>query len=110
MYNSLFNTIFNDSYDSFGSFKTDSVKSAGDVYQINLILPGIKRKDLSLKATEKHLSIFLKQEDDKEQLYRKVTLGGLVDTKTISSKLEDGILEITLPKKEVQDSIQIEVK
>ena len=110
MYNSLFNTIFNDSYTSIGSFKSDSLKSAGDVYQVQLILPGVKKKELSLKATDKYLSIFLKKEDKEKELYRKISLSGLVDTKTISSKLEDGILEITLPKKEVQDSIEVEIR
>ena len=70
------------------------------------IIPGIKKKDISISATNDYL--ILKQEKDKK-LLRKINLGGLVDIKTISSKLEDGILEITLPKSEVAESVQIKI-
>jgi len=107
MNNSLFDIIFNDLYD-VSSQQTDSVKSVGDVYQAKIVLPGVKKDKVSISATNDFLKVFLKEENDKK-LLRKINLGGLVDIKSISSKLEDGILEITLPKSEISESIQVEV-
>jgi HSP20 family molecular chaperone IbpA len=107
MNNSLFDIIFNDLYD-VSSQQTDSVKSVGDVYQAKIVLPGIKKDKVSISATNDFLKVFLKEQENKK-LLRKINLGGLVDIKSISSKLEDGILEITLPKSEISESIQVEV-
>lgn len=107
MQNTLFDIIFND-LQGIESVTSDTVKSLGDVYQAKIVIPGIKKKDISISATNDYLKVFLKQEKDKK-LLRKINLGGLVDIKTISSKLEDGILEITLPKSEITESVQIKI-
>ena len=107
MNNSLFDIIFNDLYE-VSSHKTDSVQSVGDVYQAKIILPGIKKDKVSISATNDFLKVYLKEESNKK-LLRKINLGGLVDIKSISSKLEDGVLEITLPKSEISESIQVEI-
>ena len=107
-YKSLFDTIFNDLEFTNGKVQTDSVQSKGDVYFAKIIIPGISKKNISIKSTEEYLSVFVK-EDGKNSLIRKINLGGLVDVNTISSKLSNGILEITMPKKEVKDSIDIKI-
>jgi len=107
MNNSLFDIIFNDLYDVNQS-NTDSVQSLGDVYQAKIVIPGIKKSKISISATNDFLKVFLKEKEDKK-LLRKINLGGLVDIQTISSKLQDGILEITLPKREVAESIEVKV-
>ena len=108
MNNSLFDIIFNDLHES-GTYQRDSVKSLGDVYQARIIIPGVKRDKISVSATHDYLKVFLQEEQDKK-LLRKINLGGLVDIKSISSKLEDGVLEITLPKSEVSESVQVEIR
>jgi HSP20 family molecular chaperone IbpA len=107
-YKSLFDTIFNDLEFTNGKVQTDSVQSKGDVYFAKVIMPGISKKDVSIKSTDEYLSVFVK-ENGKNSLLRKVTLGGLVDVNSISSKLTNGILEITMPKKEVKDSVDIKI-
>ena len=107
-YKSLFDTIFNDLEFTNGKFQTDSVQSKGDVYFAKVIIPGIGKKDVSIKSTDEYLSVFVKQ-DGKNSLLRKITLGGLVDVNSISSKLANGILEITMPKKEVKESVDIKI-
>ena len=107
-YKSLFDTIFNDLEFTNGKFQTDSVQSKGDVYFAKVIMPGISKKDVSIKSTDEYLSVFVK-EDGKNSLLRKITLGGLVDVSSISSKLANGILEITMPKKEVKESVDIKI-
>ena len=107
MYNSLFKDIFN-GLDS-STDQVDSVESSGDVYIARAILPGIKRKNLKLKANSDYLKIYRKDEKE-DVLLRRYHLGGLVDLNSISSKLEDGILEITLPKNEVSKTVEVEIK
>jgi HSP20 family molecular chaperone IbpA len=107
MNNSLFDIIFND-LQGIDSIISDSVKSVGDVYQAKIIIPGVKKSKISISATNDFLKVYLKEEKDKK-LLRKINLGGLVDIQSISSKLEDGILTITLPKREVTESIQVKV-
>lgn len=106
-YKSLFDTIFNDLEFTNGKFQTD-IQSKGDVYLVKLIIPGVKKENISIKATDKYLSVFVK-EGEEDILCKKFILGGLVDTKTISSKLEDGILEITMPKKEIQETVEVKI-
>ena len=107
-YKSLFDTIFNDLEFTNGKIQTDSVQSKGDVYFAKVIMPGISKKDVSIKSTDEYLSVFVK-ENGKNSLLRKITLGGLVDVNSISSKLLNGILEITMPKKEVKESVDIKI-
>ena len=107
-YKSLFDTIFNDLEFTNGKFQTDSVQSKGDVYFAKIIIPGVSKKDVSIKSTDEYLSVFVKQ-NGKNSLLRKITLGGLVDVNSISSKLLNGILEITMPKKEVKESVDIKI-
>ena len=82
--------------------------SLGDVYQAKIVIPGVKKNKISISATNDFLKVFIKEEKDKK-LLRKINLGGLVDINSISSKLEDGILEITLPKREISESIEVKV-
>ena len=107
MNNSLFDIIFNDLY-GIDNASIDGVKSLGDVYQAKIVMPGVKKNKVSISATNDFLKVFLTEDKDKK-LLRKINLGGLVDINSISSKLEDGILQITLPKREVAESIQVKV-
>ena len=107
-YKSLFDTIFNDLEFTNGKIQSDSVQSKGDVYFVKVIMPGVDKKDVSIKSTDENLSVFVK-ENEKKSLLRKINLNGLVDINSISSKLINGILEITMPKKEVKDSVDIKV-
>tara|TARA_X000001382_G_scaffold120251_1_gene101661 strand:+ start:77 stop:403 length:327 start_codon:yes stop_codon:yes gene_type:complete len=107
MNNSLLDIIFNDLY-GIDNASIDGVKSLGDVYQAKIVMPGVKKNKVSISATNDFLKVFLTEDKDKK-LLRKINLGGLVDINSISSKLEDGILQITLPKREVSESIQVKV-
>ncbi len=107
MNNSLLDIIFNDLY-GIDNASIDGVKSLGDVYQAKIVMPGVKKNKVSISATNDFLKVFLTEDKDKK-LLRKINLGGLVDINSISSKLEDGILQITLPKREVAESIQVKV-
>jgi|TARA_R100000081_G_C4718497_1_gene116721 HSP20 family molecular chaperone IbpA len=105
MYYSLLNLITDSLGEYNGGLGHDSVSSKGDVYVAKVVLPGIKKKQISIKTNQDYLRVNV---DDK--LHQKIKLANLVDTSSIKSKLEDGILEITLPKKEVSESIDIKIE
>lgn len=108
MHNTLLDIIFNDLH-GIESASSDSVKSLGDVYQAKIVIPGVKKDKISISATNDFLKVYSKEKEDKK-LLRKINLGGLVDISSITSKLEDGILEITLPKREIAESIEVKIK
>ena len=107
----IYHTILKDIFNGLEGFaeETDSVKSSGDVYIARAVLPGIKREKLKIKANSDYLKIYRKDEKE-DVLLKRYHLGGLVDLNSISSKLEDGILEITLPKNEVSKTVEVKIK
>ena len=102
---------------------------AVDVYEdenaflIKIDLPEITRDDVKVSLNENTLSISgerrVENEQKKEnyhrverrygQFYRSFTLPPNVDTGAIDAKFKDGVLRLTLPKKEETKPKQIEV-
>ncbi|MGJ8673559.1 Hsp20/alpha crystallin family protein [Rubritalea sp.] len=74
---------------------------------IRIDLPGFKKEDLSLDFEDKAIVLTAEQNTEQENKRPSVTqryaLGEEVDAKNIQAKLEDGVLEITLPRKEEQE-------
>ena len=77
-------------------------------------LPGINKKDLDVSITHNHLLIkaktcveekqeednYLRRETTSREYYRSLHLPANVDADKVSSKFENGLLELTLPKQE----------
>lgn len=95
-------------------FRTD-VKDNGDSYLIESELPGFDRKDISVDLTDDRLTVSAERakentEEDsgKNYILRERTAGSYkrsfeisgVDTENVSAKYENGVLILTLPKKE----------
>lgn len=91
------------------------VQEEEEQYVATLDLPGVKKKDIDLKVEGKSLSIKAKRntrgkENSEEQsIQHSLTLGDGVNTENIHATLEDGVLEIILPKAEANKSRQIAV-
>ena len=80
-----------------------------------MMLPGIKKQDISVDLEENKLLIFNNQKDSdnenenkylkfgfKKQLFKKeFHLPENIDNAKISASFEDGILIVSLPKKEI---------
>lgn len=95
-------------------------------YHIDVDLPGVKKEDISVKIENNVLTLKgerkSKEEVKKEDYYkmessfgcfsRSFSLPENVDVENIHAENKDGVLEITLPKKERKEetSKQIEVK
>ncbi len=95
-------------------------------YYIEVDIPGVKKEDIHLDVKDNILTVSgerkIKKEVKKEDYYkvessfgkfeRSFTLPDDVDIDKIEAKTEDGVLNITLPKKveEKQESKKIEIK
>ena len=91
VYNS--NVIIRDSYSGF---------------IVEVILPGFSKKDISIFTDDKILEINARK-NGRDPAQFKINLNGLVSINNIRSKLEDGILSISLPKISVVDRLSISV-
>jgi HSP20 family protein len=93
-------------------------------YHIDVDLPGVKKEDISVKIENNVLTLKgerkTKEEVKKEDYYkressfgsftRSFTLPDNVDSENIHAENKDGVLEITLPKKEGKNKSAKEIK
>lgn len=103
--------------------KTD-VKETDDSYEVDIDLPGFKKEEISAKLEDGYLTIsaakgFEKEEKEEKsgkyirrerytgQCSRSFYVGNAVTEADIRAKFEDGILKLSVPKK---DAKQIETK
>ena len=107
--------------------KTD-VQEHEDHYVLDIDLPGFKKDELDLKLENGYLTVSAEKGLDKEEkdkkgkmlcqeryvgsMQRSFYVGDLVTQEDIKAKFEDGVLQITVPKKEAKlperRTIQIE--
>ena len=124
--------LFNDDWMDFGFPEVDKAlygKHAGHVmktdvketdagYEVDIDLPGFKKDEISAKLDDGYLTISAskgldKDEKNKEGKYirkeryagamsRSFYVGGDVTEEDIKAKYEDGILKLSIPKKEAK--------
>lgn len=101
--------------------KTD-VKEKEDGYELHVELPGYKKEDVKAELKDGYLNIEAstssdKEEKDKDGTYirkerysgvckRSFYVGDAVEQEDIKAKFEDGILKITVPKKEAKPAVE----
>jgi CRISPR type III-B/RAMP module RAMP protein Cmr1 len=85
-----------------------SVKDAGDVWAAEIILAGFSKKDVSITADNETLKIEANN-DERQSKRITLSLNSLVAIDQISSKLQDGILKLKLPKISQVKKISINV-
>ncbi len=94
------------------SFKVD-LKEDENNYTIDADLPGIKKEDISLEYDNNYLTISAKRDEtvenkDDDFVRRERTYGEFkrsfyidnIDENTVDASFTDGVLKVTLPKKE----------
>lgn len=95
-------------------------------YHIDVDLPGVKKEDISVKIENNVLTLkgerkskkevkekdYYKKESSFGSFTRSFTLPENIDVENIHAENKDGVLEVTLPKKEAKESSvkQIKVK
>ena len=108
--------FFNQVSNMNGRENTPAVNVSEDdkVYSIEVAAPGLSRKDFNLEiendvltissenkeSKEENKSNFLRREFNYQSFKRSFQLPDTVDQEHISATHEDGILKLTLPKKE----------
>ena len=101
--------------------KTD-VRETGDSYELDIDLPGFKKDEINVQLDNGYLSISAakgldKDEEKKNSKYirreryagamsRSFYVGDNLTQQDIKAKFEDGILKISVPKKDVQQVAQ----
>jgi HSP20 family protein len=98
------------------------VVEANDEYLVQVDLPGVAKKDLDISVADNVLTIKGEKHESNEKngkVYRKETWAGTfqrtislphgVDSTKIDARMQDGVLTITLPKREEAKPRQIAV-
>jgi HSP20 family protein len=109
-----------DGFDSFFAWPQTAqtswdTREDKDNYYLRLELPGLKREELKLSVVEQVLTIKglkknWKQENEKgADIERVITLPDQVNPDKIEAKYEDGVLYVTIPKREEVKPRTIEV-
>ena len=104
--NTLLNNILNDINNR--SSKLSPVKESGDVYLAEFELAGFTKKDVDIQVADNTLTIKAKNEHRDKSF--KLFLYDLVSEDHITASLKNGLLSITLPKKEVSTTKKIDIK
>lgn len=92
-----------------------NIKETESGYQVSVVAPGIKKEDIKLSIEKNILNISFESKEEKmlenekmlrseykfKSFSRSFTLHDKINTSAIEAKYQDGILEITLPKKEL---------
>jgi len=93
-------------------------------FQIHANLPGVKKENVHISVKENHLIIEANHEQTTQtqnhnvirseryvgNYQRKIVLSDNIDANGITAKLEDGVLCITVPKKEPEPKKEIKVQ
>ena len=95
--------------------KTD-VRELENGYELDIDLPGFKKEDVDLQLQDGYLTIqaskgldkdeknekgqYIRKERYTGQCSRSFYVGDQIEAKDVSAKFEDGILKISLPKKQ----------
>lgn len=112
----FFNGFNKNTAETTGYHVPVNIKETDASYDLHVVAPGLKKEDFKISVDKNMLTIsFEQQEENKEvatdgkwlrneyrmrSFKRNFTLNEKVDTAAISAKYNDGVLLITLPKKE----------
>lgn len=123
----VFDDFFNDSYvpsdrmRSVSTMNTD-IKESDEGYQIDMELPGFKKEDIKADLSDGYLTISAshtenKEDKDKKTKYirrerfsgcyeRSFYVGDALTQDDIKAKFSDGVLTVTVPKKEEKPAVE----
>ena len=88
-----------------GTFKTD-IQDKGDHYLLEADLPGMKKEDIAIDIDGDNLTIKAErrnEHEEKDKSYVRCDISG-IKAEGIKASYNDGVLSLTLPKKDVEVS------
>lgn len=109
--------------EEFESMAVDLVEQ-DDAYVVTADLPGFERDDVDVQLTDSTLRIeaereeateeeedrYIRQERRQQSAQRSVRLPGEVDRQGVNARMQNGVLTVTLPKRESGDVRDIEIE
>lgn len=122
----FFNGLNRRNDDTVYSHVPVNIKESKDGFDLHVIAPGLQKEDFKINVDKNNLTISFEQkkEETKEggeqekwvrteyrmhSFKRSFTLTEKIDTAKIAAKYTDGILTVTLPKKEVEEPSKLEI-
>lgn len=90
------------------SFRVDVYDDGKDAYQVLAELPGVEKQDVDIQLENAVLTISAKrkfkqgEQEQSAHFSRSLTISDDIDPEKVNAKLEDGVLQITLPKAEAR--------
>ena len=128
MWDDAANRFFGNDLFKFDTMKTDVIEEDND-YKLKADLPGFNKEDIGIDLKGGVLTISASHKDNKDEkdekgkyvrrerremsYHRSFTVGDEIKPEDINAAYENGVLSITLPKKEItqsKDVKRIEVK
>ena len=98
------------------------IRETEDAFHVDAELPGFRRDEIDINFQDGMLSITAERKEEKtegeqrltERRYRKTSrhfrIPATVDTENVDARLADGVLHLTLPKRDEVKPRKIEVK
>ena len=101
------------------------VTEGEQAYTIRAEIPGVKKEDINISIDGDQIAISAEVKNEKDvkegervlrseryygKVYRAFALGQAVDDSAAAAKYQDGILELTLPKKAAAQAKRIEIQ
>lgn len=118
-----FQSLFGDENWNDGITAPTNILETENNYEMQLIVPGLKKEDFKINVDRNVLHISYEHQEETEtagkwlrkeyrlQTFRRsFTLNDKINVAGISAKYNDGILTITLPKKETKEASSQEIK
>lgn len=116
------NDLFDEALDSFfrpfymdsdSTFMKTDIKETDKNYVLDIEMPGMDKKDISLKFESGYLTVSAKKQEcesdgkylrrERATSYSRSYYMGEVDEKQIKAKYENGILSVTVPKERPEE-------
>ncbi len=124
------NKLFNFSFGKFPALKEEILAPSVDIWEdkdniyVEADLPGFDQKDINLSIKGDSLVLTAKKEETKEEkkknyyrcerfqgsFYRDIALPSSVDASKVKASYKNGVLKVTLPKKEEEKEKEIKVE
>lgn len=91
---------------------SEAIHETPESWVIRYDLPGFAKENVSLKVEQEILRLTAETPTDNpfgQKVERQWKLGSRIDVANVSATLENGVLEITLPKLEIQPTREITI-
>jgi HSP20 family protein len=108
----------------FTGIPSVDIEDQGKSYRLTVDLPGFKKEDIQVELTDDSITVNAKQTKSEEEqrknyvrherasqtYYRKIQLPEPIRPEDANGVLNDGVLEVTLPKMQPKETKKLEIK